>query len=214
MFINNWFLCCIHFCFCAPSYCISSFYCHCSEIIYLFNILVIKTITWTRISFDVAKTFKLSKVRAVCAFNTFLPIGPLYLLMEVGNISRQTVTCLQDLGLFLCDSSRLAHSTLVLRKYSELVSVAHDEVRDGGIQSVVMLQHSEIILENKTKQKNDSKQCLVNLPTNTEGTKLPILPILFTCLRHISMNVGVLRGFEGLSWHDKVMKKFKSGLGY
>lgn len=59
---------------------------------------------------------------------------------------KDKVTCLQDLGLFLCNSSVLTNATLVFRKHSELVGVAHDEVRDSGIQSMVMLQHSIPVL--------------------------------------------------------------------
>lgn len=55
-------------------------------------------------------------------------------------------TCLHDLGFLLGNGGVLAHSTLVLRKHSELVGVAHDEVRDGGVQSMVMFQHSEPVL--------------------------------------------------------------------
>lgn len=60
---------------------------------------------------------------------------------------REGGTCLQDLGLLLCNSGVLTYPTLVFRVHSELVGVAHDEVRDGGIQSMVMLQHSEPVLQ-------------------------------------------------------------------
>ncbi len=66
--------------------------------------------------------------------------------VSLGTI-KEKVTCLQDLGLLLCNSGVLAYSALVFRKCSELVGVAHDEVRDGGIQSMVMLQHSEPVLQ-------------------------------------------------------------------
>lgn len=56
------------------------------------------------------------------------------------------LTCLEDLGLVLCHSSGLTQSHFVFCKDSELVSVAHDEVRDGGVQSMVMLQHGEPVL--------------------------------------------------------------------
>lgn len=60
---------------------------------------------------------------------------------------RKGRTCLHDLGLPLCDGGILAHSALVLCKHSELVGVAHDEVGDGGIQSMVMLQHGVPVLQ-------------------------------------------------------------------
>lgn len=56
-------------------------------------------------------------------------------------------TRLHDLGLPLRDGGVLAHSALVLCKHSELVGVAHDEVGDGGIQSMVMLQHGVPVLQ-------------------------------------------------------------------
>lgn len=56
------------------------------------------------------------------------------------------VTYLQDLGLLLCNSGLLAYATLIFRKHSELVGVAHDEVGDGGVHSVVVIQHGEPVL--------------------------------------------------------------------
>lgn len=55
-------------------------------------------------------------------------------------------TCLHNLGFLLGNSGVLTHSTLIFRKHSELVGVTHDEVRDGGVQSMVMVQHSEPVL--------------------------------------------------------------------
>lgn len=55
-------------------------------------------------------------------------------------------TCLHNPGFLLGNSGFLTHSTLVFRKHSKLVGVTHDEVRDGGIQSMVMVQHSKPIL--------------------------------------------------------------------
>lgn len=56
-------------------------------------------------------------------------------------------TCLQDHGVTLCNRSILTQSNLVFSEHSELVGIAHDKVRDGGIQSVVMLHHSVPVLK-------------------------------------------------------------------
>lgn len=73
-------------------------------------------------------------------------------------IFRESDTCLQDLGLLLRSSGFLAYSTLVLREHSERVGVAHDEVGDGGIQSMVMLQHGEPVLQTHSEDMMDHRR--------------------------------------------------------
>lgn len=68
------------------------------------------------------------------------------------------VTCLLDGGHILGDSTGFAGAHFVLREDSEAVRVAHDEVRDGGIEPVVVLQHSEPLLQVETRQTASSEQ--------------------------------------------------------
>lgn len=68
------------------------------------------------------------------------------------------ITCLLDGGHFLGDSTGFAGAHFVLREDSEAVRVAHDEVRDGGIEPVVVLQHSEPLLQVETQQTDSSEQ--------------------------------------------------------
>lgn len=58
----------------------------------------------------------------------------------------EEVTCLLDGGHVFGDSTAFAGAHFVLREHSEAVRVAHDEVWDGGIEPVVVLQHSEPLL--------------------------------------------------------------------
>lgn len=68
------------------------------------------------------------------------------------------VTCFLDGGHFFGDSTGFAGAHFVLREDSEAVRVAHDEVRDGGIEPVVVLQHSEPLLQVETQQTDSSEQ--------------------------------------------------------
>lgn len=68
------------------------------------------------------------------------------------------VTCLLDGGHFLGDSTGFAGAHFVLREDSEAVRVAHNEVRDGGIEPVIVLQHGEPFLQVETQQTDSSEQ--------------------------------------------------------
>lgn len=61
------------------------------------------------------------------------------------------VTCLLDGGHFFGDSTGFAGAHFVLREHSEVVRVAHDEIRDGGIKPVVVVQYSEPLLQVETQ---------------------------------------------------------------
>lgn len=63
---------------------------------------------------------------------------------------RRQCTCFENLGFLLGNSGLLANATLVLGVHPELVCVAHDKVRDCGIQSMVMLHHGVPVLEGNT----------------------------------------------------------------
>lgn len=62
------------------------------------------------------------------------------------------VTCLLDGGHSFGDSAAFAGAHFVLSEHAEAVRVAHDEIRDGGVEPVVVFQYSEPLLQVETQQ--------------------------------------------------------------
>lgn len=75
-----------------------------------------------------------------------LPEGLDKLILRWIGTRIEKVTCFLDDGHILGDGTGLTAAHPVVGKHSEAVGVAHDEVRDGGVQPVVVLQHREPLL--------------------------------------------------------------------